>query len=177
MGKDIHVRLTKLNRETNLYEELALYKPGVEYHYDEKGNKIIDNPNFQKVYIYDGRNYEMFEGMKEGDGIDGYGDFPWTSINLNSLESELKREIEEKQNSQGYFDFYEINLADMKLYLNEHPIVVDYDGEWEEGVKSQKTNPIKYLYDNIYDYGYFADNWNWEIEPLSIYKVLFYFDW
>lgn len=184
MGKDIHVRLTKLNKETNLYEELALYKPGIEYHYDKEGNKIIDNPNFQKIYIYDGRNYEMFDGMKEGDEIDGYGNFPWTSINLNSLEPKLKKEIEEKQNIQGYFDFYETTLADIKLYLYKHPTVVNYEAEeeeWEEqekqNKKPRKINPIQHLFQNICDYGYFADNWNWGIEPLSVYKVLFYFDW
>ena len=183
MGRDIHIHLTKLNKETNLYEELTLYKPGEEYHYDEKGNKIIDNPNFQKIPIYNGRNYEMFDGMKDGDETDGYGNFPWISIRLNSLEPNLKKEIEEKQGIQGYFDFYETTLADIKLYLNEHPTVVDYDAEdWEEreekeDPKPQKINPIKFLYENIYSYKYFADSDWWEDEPLSSYKVLFYFDW
>lgn len=177
MGKDIHVHLAKHNRETNLYEELILYKPGEEYHYNEFGDKIVDNPNIKRVPLYNQRNYEMFNGIMDGDNIDGYGIFPRTSIDLNSLEPNFKKEIEDIINTEGYFDFYETNLADMKLYLNEHPIVVDYDGEWEEGVKSQKTNPIKYLYDNICSYGYFADDWSWDIEPLSSYKIIFYFNW
>ena len=177
MGKDIHIHLVKRNRETNLYEELILYKPGEDYYYDEFGDKIINNPDFKKIPIYDERNYEMFEGMIDGDKVDGYGNFPHAPIDFNSLEPKFKKEIKDIVNTTGYFDFYETNLADMKLYLNEHPIVVDYDGEWEEGVKSQKTNPIKYLYNDICSYGRFADNLDWNFEPLSSYKIIFYFDW
>lgn len=190
MGMDIHIRLTKYNKETNLFEELTLYKPGEEYYYDKEGNKIITNPDFKKVRIFDGRNSEMFYGMKDGNENDGYGYFPWVPIKLNSLEPKLKKEIEDKMGKEqkeytGYFDFYEITLADMKLYLNNHPKVADYDADeklWDEyfdkgGPKPEKTNLIQYLYEEICNYAFFADNWSWGIEPLSAYKVLFYFDW
>ena len=109
MGCDIHLRLTKYDDKENVYKELVLYKPGESYHYED-GKKVIDNPDFQKVYIFDGcRNSEMFDGMKDGDEVDGYGIFPISPIKINSLEKELRADIEKKQNSEGYFDFYEIN--------------------------------------------------------------------
>jgi len=182
MGIDIHVRVAKYNKETNLYDELVLYKPGVEYHYDDEGNKIIDNPNFQKVYIYNGvRNYEMFDGMKDGDKNDGYGNFPWTSVRFNSLEPSFREEIEKYSHYEGCYDFYETNLADMKNYLNDHPFVTDYDADWMEyeqgkAPKPEKKNPIQYLYEEICNYISFAnEDWGW-IELLSAYKVIFFFD-
>ena len=190
MGMDIHVRLTRYDEKTNFYKELKLYKPGEEYHYDEKGNKIIDNPDFEVIHIFDGRNSEMFDGMKEGDENDGYGHFPWVPIKLNSLEPELRKDIEDKMGKEskehtGYFDFYEISLADMLIYLAKHKKVADYDASekaWdkyfaEEGPKPEKTNPIQDLYREICNYAAFADGWEWDFQPLSTYKVLFYFDW
>lgn len=182
MGQDIHIRVAKYNEKTNLYDELVLYKPGKEYHYDSNGNKIIDNPDFQKVYIYNGvRDYEMFDGMKEGDENDGYGNFPWVPIKFNSLEPSFRDRIKLKTLIDGYYDFYEINLADMKNYLHAHPVVIDYDSElWSEyekdkRFKPRKDNPIEGLYKEICNYISFADD-NWDWNPLSFYKVIFYFD-
>ena len=181
MGQDIHIRIVKYNSDKNFYEELTLYKPGEEYHYNEEGNKIVDNPYFQKVHIDAGRNYEMFEGMKDGDENDGYGHFPWTKVKLNALDPKIKEDIEEKMDTPGYFDFYELTFADMKLYLNEHPTVVDYDNNnfnWEEddGERPRKINPIKPLFDEIVNYAQLADGWDWGLEPFGYYKIIFYFD-
>ena len=178
---DIHVRIAKYNKETNFYDELVLYKPGEEYHYDEEGNKIIDNPDFKKVHIYTGRDSEMFDGMKHGDEVDGYGEFPWVPVRLNSLEPSLRADIEDKISKEGhytgYFDFYELSLADMKLYLHDHPTVADYYVTVEEDEPTpQKDNPIQALYEDIYNYASIADDMiMWE--NLSSYKVIFYFDW
>ena len=185
MGRDIHVRVALYNEETNKYEELKLFRKRNKYEkykYDEKGNKIeITNPLIQ-ASIYNGRNSEMFDGMKDGDETDGYNEFPWTYIKMNSLEDELKEDIEKKMNITGYFDFYEITLADMALYLEENPTVTDYDSDiwddWKAGdSRPQKTNPIKHLYQEICDYAKIADWLSWESVPLSAYKVIFYFDW
>lgn len=181
MGMDMHVRLAKYDEKSNLYKELVLYKPGEEYHYDEEGNKIVDNPVFEKVHIYNGRDYEMFDGMKDGDNSDGYGNFPWINVQLNSLDKNLAEHIDYLQHQFGYFDFRELSLADMKVYLNDHPTVVDYEAdEWENwkvgDPKPQKVNPIKYLYEDICNYAKFADDWSWDYVPLSHYKVIFYFD-
>lgn len=174
MGMDMHVRLAKYNKETNLYDELVLYRPGETYHYSKTGEKIIDDPNYERVLIYDGRNSEMFIGMKNGDEEDGYGDFPWTSIALSSLEPKFRKDIEEYMSSAGFFDFYELTLADMKLYTLDHPYVTDYNSE-EEGKK--KVNPIVALFADICKYASLVDNWDWNFTPLSNYKVIFYFDW
>ena len=179
----MHVRIAKYNKETNLYDELVLYRPGETYHYTETGEKVIDDSKYERVPIYTGRNSEMFSGMKEGDETNGYGDFPWTAIALSSLEPKLRKNIEEYMNSSGYFDFYELTLADMKLYLNDHPTVSDYDADnekwdmyWEnKGPRPQKSNPIQGLYENICNYISFADEWyGWNL--FSSYKIIIYFD-
>lgn len=174
MGMDLHIRIAKYNKETNLYDELVLYRPGETYHYTETGEKVIDDPNYERVLIYDGRDSEMFSGMKEGDETDGYGDFPWTPIALSSLEPKLRKNIEEYMGSTGFFDFYELTLADMKLYILDHPYVTDYDSEEEE---KKKVNPIVALFADICKYASLVDSWNWNFTPLSNYKVIFYFDW
>ena len=171
MGVDITVRVFKYDDKENHYKELKLYRPGVEYHYTEKGEKIIDNPDFERVPVYDGRNSEMFDGMKDGDSVDGYGYFPSSSIKLNALEESAREEIEKKMNTAGYYDFSEINLAEMRVYLLEHPTVV------EKGYKPQKENPIQDLFKSICAFCSFADNWDWSFAPLSAYKVVYYFNW
>jgi len=180
MGCDIHVRASKLNKETNLYEELILWRPGVEYHYahnDATGEmeKIVDNPDFEKVYIYNGRNYEMFDGMKDGTEEDGYGNFPHFPIVLNSLEPAFRENIKEYMEATGFFDFWEISLAEMKLYLLEHPKVLDYYN-CEEDEDVWKDNPIKDLFQDICNYINYADK-EWDWTPLSQYKIIIYFDW
>ena len=177
MGVDIHVIPCVYNCKTNLFEEVALYVPGESYHYDKEGNKIVDNPDFKKVYIYNGRNTEMFDGMKHGNETDGYGVFPYAVISLNSLEPKLREKITEYSKIEGYYDFYEINLADMKNYLNDHPTVVDYDKDWDENKPApRKENPIKGLFEEICAYLKFACEWDWEYLPLSHFKILFFFD-
>lgn len=176
MGKDIHIKIAKYNKETNLYEQIKLYrkvKPNeTSYDSDENG--------FREVWIDVGRDYEAWEGMKDGDESDGFGLFPWNSISLTSLEPCLAEEIKENMKIDGYFDFYEINLAEFKLYLNEHPTVVDYDAEWKDlpynSPKPQKENPIKTLFEAVVAYISVAD-WSYSWTPTSYYKVIFYFDW
>lgn len=184
MGRDIHIRITKYNDETNKYEELCLYRPRNKYenfYYDDEGNKNEIPDPYIRASCYSGRNSEMFNGMKEGDDIDGYGDFPWYPVRLNSLEDSLKADIEKRMNTSGYYDFYEISLPEIAYYLEKHPKVADYDVEdkdWDKywdgkGPKPEKTNPIQYLYDNIFYYIEFAD---FCVYNLNDYKVIFYFD-
>lgn len=180
MGCDMFVRVLKYDEKSNYYTELQLFKPGETYHYTEKGEKIVDDPDYEKVSVYSGRDTEMFDGMKDGDNVDGYGYFPWSACKVNSYDPVFKKEIEKKQGTQGYYDFYEINLAEMKAYVLEHPTVVDYDVEWDdkkEGFeKPQKDNPITELYERICSFISFAD-WMWNYNSLSDYKVVFYFNW
>lgn len=182
MGVDIHIRVTKYNEKTNLYEELVLYMRGEEYHYDNEGNKVIDNPDFKRIPVYEGRNSEMFEGMLHGDEKDGYGDFPSFVIAFNSLEPKLRADIEEKKKIAGYYDFYELTLADMAFYLTKHGLVTDYNADWDDyetgkAPKPLKVNPIKYLFDDICKYIEFAEGgWSNYYNELSRYKIIYYFD-
>ncbi len=169
MGMDIHIKLFKYDNERNQFKKLTLYR------WDYKDGK------HKEVYIFPGRNSEMFEGMKDGDESDGYGIFPSFPIKLNSLFDPDREEIEKTMKTTGFFDFNEINLAEMALYCKEHPTVTDYDVEWHNEdpnfVKPTKKNPICDLYEEICSYASFADNWDWDISPLSEYKIIYYFDW
>lgn len=169
MGMDIHIKLFKYDNERNQFKKLTLYR------WDYKTGE------YKEVYIYTGRNSEMFNGMTDGGSdSDGYGYFPASSIKLNSLFDPDREEIEKDMKATGFFDFNEINLAEMALYCKEHPRVVDYDVTWHNEdpnfVKPTKDNPICDLYKEICQYAAFADNWNWDFSPLSEYKIIFYFD-
>lgn len=185
MGVDIHIRIAKYNEKTNKYNEIILYRKRAnceKYEYKEDGTSVpIDDP-YIRASVYDGRNSEMFNGMADGDEYDGYGRFPWYPIRLNSLEDSFKEEIKEIENTEGYYDFYEISLTELANYVYTHPEVTDYDvdteiwDKYEKGERSKpvKPNPIKYIYDNIHTYIEFAD-WNYWGND-SDYKVIFYFD-
>lgn len=170
MGTDIHIRIAKYNKETNLFEEVELFRKATSKEIDWKK----DTNGFMKIYLNAGRDYEMFEGMKDGDEIDGYGYFPWTPINYLSLEPSFAERIKEKVNSFGYYDFYEINLCEFNLYLKNHPKVINYDADRDEE-DPWKENPLKSLFDDIESYLFIADyTYSWT--PSSYYKVIFYFD-
>lgn len=183
MGMDIHVRVAKYNVETNLYEELQLFrkrKPN-EKEYDYKTGEPLPWNDFKEIHIWLGRDYEMFDGMRDGTKEDGYGYFPWTSINFASLESSFAEKIKKKMSCEGMFDFKEITLADMYNYLYNHPTVVDYNIEREEDWKPgnpepQKENPIKYVMEEIKSFISIADE-DFDWMPWSYYKIIFYFDW
>lgn len=178
MGVDIHVKITKYNEETHLYEELRLFrkrKPNEkQYSYTEEGCVELPWDDYKEIYIDLGRNYEMFDGMKDGTEEDGYGVFPWQSLVLSSFEPSFIEKMKEEK-SFGYFDFYEINLSDLKLYLIHHPTVVDYEyGETEVEIK-RKINPITYIDEKIMAFISLADP-EYDFSPNSYYKIVFYFD-
>lgn len=154
MGVDIHLKLCKYDPMDNLWHELKLYRK--------------EKDEYKKAYFYEGRNSEMF-GAMQNEEQDNYGHFPYADIPLLSLDKELREEIEEDK--KYCYGFAEILLSDLKYYLKDHPTVVDYD---EEGL--MKTNPIKYLFDSCCSYAKFAEGWNFGIDPLSRYKLLYWFD-
>lgn len=177
MGQDMHIRVARYNKDTNLYEELELFRKVKPNDYPRDN----DINGFRKIYIEAGRDYEMFQGMKDGDERDGYGYFPWDSINYPSLESSFAESIKEYEKIDGTFDFHEINLSEFKLYLKNHPTVTDYDASWGDDWKyedptPQKENPIKSLLENIENYISVADEeYSWT--PNVYYKIIFFFDW
>lgn len=187
MGIDIHVEITKYNKDTNYYEPLQLYrlrKENEKFTFNpENGEKVPIEDKYIEVYPYTQRNTEMFEGMKNGDSIDGYGCFPWSSVAFNSLEPSYVNELRKKTASYDYFDFHEITLAEFKVYTLEHPRVTDYDIDNElfeeckkRGITPKKKNPLCDLFEDLCNYCKLTDNWDWNFDPLSYYKVIFYFD-
>ena len=156
MGVDIHIKLCKYNPADNLWHELKLYR------------KDKDKDEFKKVYLYEGRNSEMFAAMQNEEQED-YGHFPCADIPMLSLDEELREEVKEAK--KYCYGFNEILLSDLKYYIKDYPTVVDYS---EEG--PMKVNPIKYLFESCYAYGEFAEGWSFGIEPLSRYKLLYWFD-
>lgn len=156
MGVDIHLKLCKYDPEDNLWHELKLYRK--------------EKNEYKKVYLYAGRDSEMFSAMSNEEK-DNYGLFPCANIPLLSLDEELRKIVAEK--GEYCYGFREILLSDMKYYLKDHPTVVDYDEDW---AKPTKTNPIKYLFDSCCSYGEFAEGWSFGIDPLSRYKLLYWFD-
>ena len=163
MGVDIHLKLCKYNPEDNLWHELKLYRK--------------EKDEYKKVYLYEGRNSEMFSAMLNEEK-DDYGLFPCANIPIPSLDEELVNELREA--GKYCYGFREILLSDMKYYLKDHPTVIDYDEDWSNwkagDPKPTKTNPIKYLFDSCCAYGEFAEGWSFGIDPLSRYKLLYWFD-
>lgn len=165
MGRDIYVRILKYNESTNFYEEIALYK------------KSYTNKEYYKVEPYEYRNYEMFDGMKAGNDEDGYGQFPWSFVKLNSYCDDFRNEINEMMKTSGYYDFHEISLSALESYVVKHPFVTDYDvndEEFDYKNPPKKENPIKFLFEKIVSYISFIDYL--EIEVFDNYKIVFYFD-
>ena len=158
MGTDIHVKIVKRNRETDLWEQIKLY------HKKNDEIKLID--------IYPFRNSELFDILNENED-DNYTAYPLSLINL---PKDLQEEIEEKQNIIGYFGFREINLADLKLYLYKTPKVRNWDYEDDNHPKAWKDNPVKYFMERIEQYIDLADSdWSW-FAPCSDIKILYWFD-
>lgn len=157
MGKDIHIRVIKRNRDTNNWEQIKLYRK------EKRKFKLVD--------IYPFRNYELFSIINESED-EKYNAYP---ISLTGLSDSLRQEIEKYQNTLGYYGFKEISLADLKLYLYRSPKVRDWDYE-DNDTKAWKDNPVKYFVEKIEQYIDFADPyWDFDTSPSDI-KILYWFD-
>lgn len=162
MGIDIHVRIVKRDHHTDTWKQIKLYRK------EKKKFKIVD--------IYPYREEDLFDILLEKTN-ENYRDYPYRSspISLAHLPINLKQEIEEKQNILGYYDFKEINLADLKLYLYHNPKVRDYDYEAEDP-KAFKDNPVKYFIERIEQYLDFADPY-WDVcGSASDVRIIYWFD-
>lgn len=86
----------------------------------------------------------------------------------------MRQEVKRYQNTFGYYNFKEINLADLKLYLKERPKVQDYD---DEDPSALKDNPVKSFIERIEQYIDFADPF-WDLNEVSAsdIKILYWFD-
>ena len=185
MGVDIHVHICKYNADDNFYHELSLYRlrnKDEKYNYcDEEGNPVSVKDKYERISPYNGRDYEMFEGMRGKNEYSGYGYFPSCSIALNSIEPTFREEIIEKKGNASYYNFQEISFSDFVNYLHDHPTVVDYDSDkWDDlettDPRPQKENPLKGLFDSCLIYVNFAEKFGIMNEPYSKYKILYWFD-
>ena len=157
MGRNIHVRIVKRDRDTDKWKQIKLY-------YKEK-RKI------KLVNVYPFRSDELFD-IIDGSEDEKYNAYP---ISLINLPDNLQKEIERCQNTLGYYKFKEISLADLKLYLYKSPKVRDWDYE-DDDPKAWKDNPVKYFIERIEQYIDFADPY-WDLETsLSDIKILYWFD-
>lgn len=159
MGKDIHVRIIKKNRQDGTWKQIKLF--------------YKDKDNIKPVDIYPYRNYELFD-ILSGNEDDEF--FPYCAIVKNDLPYALIKEINKYQSTFGYYyyKFSEINLADLKLYLQKVPKIKDYDYE-DTDPKAWKDNPVKDFIERIESYLNFADPY-WNFDPYSDIKIVYWFD-
>lgn len=161
MGRDIHFRIIKFNRKKNAYEEVQLYRK--------------EDGSYHNVYFYTGRDYELF------DILNGNEDdcFPCRSIYMENLPASIRKEIDECRNISGYYGFYEANLAEIRLYLKNHPKVRDWDYQYEDDEKwdkeAWKDNPVASLVKRIDYFIDFFDEYNWEYSDSDV-RLIYWFD-
>ena len=160
MGVDITIHVCKYDNTDNLYHELKLYRK--------------EKDEFKEVSLFEGRNCELFDILSNNEEIN----FPSTSIAIVSLDEELKESI--KKSEEWSYGFNEVTLADIKCHLKDYPTVVDYDADWGDDWKPgdpqpRKENPVSWFFKDILSYTEFAEGWTYGIEPLSRYKLIYWF--
>ncbi len=158
VGKDMHIRIVKLNKN-HVWEEVKLYKK--------------ENEEFKPIDLWPVRDYELFEILTDVD-------IPNKPIYMDDLPDDLKAEITDYSQGIGCYDFYEINFADLMTYLLIHPKVRDLDYEAKNDKDFEKNawkpNPVKRLEKvvrsalDFYDWYWGFDNWNSDV------RILYWFD-
>lgn len=161
MGADIHVRIIKRN-SNGKWESVKLYT---------KENKKI-----KKINFYPFRNYELFDIItgKRNDN------FPSSPIYMSDIPIDVLNEIKiAKKPEMCCYNFYEANLADLKLYINSNPKIRDYDYESKNDEDFEKNgwkdNPVIYFVKRIEDIIDIADPF-WDFFPPSNVRILYWFD-
>lgn len=161
MGTDIHVRIIKRDHDTDTWKQIKLYRK------EKRKFKIVD--------IYSYREEDLFDILSEK--TNDYRTYPYRAypISLTHLPIGLKQEIEKKQKISGYYDFKEINLADLKIYLMHTPKIRDWNYE-DNDPKAWIDNPVKYFIERIELYLDLAEpDWNIDSPPSDI-RILYWFD-
>ena len=156
MGVDMWMRVAKLNTETGKYDPVWLY------------TKDADG-NFQKVNVYNGRDYDLFDILQDQDGKG----FPCHKVYTSLLSDELATEVQEYRNELGTYGFYEVNLADMQTYALRHPDIPDYESDDDE-IKLRPT-PIQKLIDNVLHYVELYDWLSFWDNEYSEIKLIYWF--
>ena len=152
MGRDIYVHIVK--RCKNEWKEINLFTEGKD--------------GFERVSPYSYRDYELFDYLNRNEDVD-FSCIP-TPIELETLPATLKEKILKYENTSGYYGFYEINMADLRIYLLKNPMVKDYE---DENPNAIKENPLQDFFKTLLNYISFVE---WWVEKLSDYKVVYWFD-
>lgn len=158
MGVNIHVHILELD-EQGTWQELKLFVQ------DKKSKE------FKEVKSYDGRNSELFDILT----LRTDGDFPAFHVSTANTSLNFVTEYKRYKEDIYYFHFYEANLADIKNYLNEHPVVRDYDKEAKLNVTTPhwKFNPVTDFLETIITYADLASEQYYI--PLSSRKIVYWF--
>jgi hypothetical protein len=144
MGRDIHVAIVIRNTETGYYDKIEIF--------NKKKDKYVSiNP-------YDIRNHELFKLLED--------DIPWNQLHTTFLAPSFAKEIQEIKNTIGYFNFKEVNFADLRNYLMCNPTTLDDN-------MVEKTNPLKFFIERIEYYIEFA---GYEYYYPSDIYILYWFD-
>ena len=151
MGVDICVHILKRNSNINKWEEIAIYRK--------------EKNSFNQIPPFDFRDYELFDILLRGEGEEHYQAY---DIDKNILPEYLKDEID---NADYCYGFKEINFAELKLYLEKYPKIIDWNNDI---TKVWKDNPVKFFVEKIEQYIIFSDE-NYDFTPLSDYKILYWF--
>ena len=130
MGRDIHVNIL-IKTQDEGWKDVVLYKPDI-------------TGSFTPIDIYPYRDYELFDILNKTTDVF----FPAAPVKRDELPEQLKTQLEKEQDDYGFYNYFEANLADMKLYYIDNPIVEDYD----KNDGSIKDHPIKDFIDTIYNY-------------------------
>ena len=162
MGTDIHVHIIQRDLDGK-WKSIKLYTKD-------------KNKKFKKVNNYPFRNCELFD-ILSGNEADN---FPYTPICMTNLPIDIYNEIKKAKKPEGCcYNFYEVNLADLKLYLNNHPKVRDYDYEASDDEdfnrNGWKDNPVKFFIERIENILDLADSY-WDYAPYSSIRIIYWFD-
>lgn len=108
---------------------------------------IVQNGEYIKKEIFDGRNSEWFANL-EGDGWDDCYDHLDTEFGLSP---QAPKELNiEKMREEGYFNFYYINVKKFKEWFQQYR--PDIDAGWVSTYDKWRIENKGYIPENIFHY-------------------------
>lgn len=151
MGVDIHVRIAMAD-DDGRYESVDLFR------------KLTDG-SYERVSVYDGRNYELFELLQE--------DVPSMAVMDATLPSSIAKEVRQWREEFGCYGLREVTLADLMLYCERNPKVPDYDSEVDDATKD---NPVCGFMRDIISYIDFANPFCFWSGCYGTVRIVYWFD-